>query len=139
MREVVVDDVGYGYLASEPVLRGFSLRVAPGETVALVGASGSGKSTVSMLLPRFYDVQRGAIRIDGTDVRDVTLDSLRREVGVVFEEAFLFSDTVRNNIAYGRPGATDVDIERAAHVAGARLVHHRAPATATTRWSASAG
>ncbi|MET0627102.1 MAG: ABC transporter ATP-binding protein [Acidimicrobiia bacterium] len=117
--EVVVDAVGYGYLASEPVLSDFSLRVAPGETVALVGSSGSGKSTVSMLLPRFYDVQRGAIRIDGVDVRDVTLESLRREVGVVFEDAFLFSDTVRNNIAYGRPDATAADIERAAHVAGA--------------------
>ncbi|HEX5587588.1 MAG TPA: ABC transporter ATP-binding protein [Acidimicrobiia bacterium] len=117
--EVVVDDVGYGYLASEPVLSGFTLRVAPGETVALVGSSGSGKSTVSMLLPRFYDVQRGAIRIDGTDVRDVTLESLRREVGVVFEDAFLFSDSVRNNIAYGRPDATAADIERAARVAGA--------------------
>ena len=86
--------------------------VAPGETVALVGASGSGKSTVSLLLPRFYDVQHGSIRIDGIDVRDVTLDSLRRDVGVVFEDAFLFSDSVRSNIAYGRPDATDADVER---------------------------
>ena len=85
------------------MLRDFSLRVAPGETVALVGASGSGKSTVSLLLPRFYDVQDGSIRIDGVDVRDVTLDSVRREIGIVFEDAFLFSDTVRTNIAYGRP------------------------------------
>ena len=77
---------------------GLLLLVAPGETVALVGASGSGKSTVSMLL-RFYDVQQGTIRIDGIDVRDVTLDSLRREVGVVFEDSFLFSDTVRNNMS----------------------------------------
>ncbi|MFI5047756.1 MAG: ABC transporter ATP-binding protein [Acidimicrobiia bacterium] len=114
-----VDGIGYGYLASEPVLRDFTLHVAPGETVALVGSSGSGKSTVSMLLPRFYDVQRGSIRIDGTDVRDVTLDSLRNEVGVVFEDAFLFSDSVRNNIAYARPDATDADVERAARAAGA--------------------
>jgi ATP-binding cassette subfamily B protein len=117
--EVVIEHVGFGYLRSEPVLSDFSLRVAPGETVALVGTSGSGKSTVSLLLPRFYDVQGGAITIDGTDVRDVTLDSLRREVGVVFEDAFLFSDTVRNNIAYGRPEATDEDVARAAQVAGA--------------------
>jgi ABC-type multidrug transport system fused ATPase/permease subunit len=100
-------------------LHDFSLRVAPGETVALVGASGSGKSTVSLLLPRFYDVQDGAIRIDGVDVRDATLDSLRREIGIVFEDAFLFSDTVRANIAYGRPDATDEEVERAARVAGA--------------------
>src|SRR5262245_28194118 len=124
---VDVDAVGYGYLASEPVLRDFTLHVAPGETVALVGASGSGKSTVSMLLPRFYDVQRGAIRIDGTDVRDATLDSLRREVGVVFEDAFLFSDSVRSNIAYARPHATDDDVERAARAAGAHEFISRLP------------
>ncbi len=117
--EIVFDRVTYGYLRSEPVLRDFSLRVAPGETVALVGASGSGKSTVSLLLPRFYDVQDGAVRIDGTDVRDVTLDSIRHEIGIVFEDAFLFSDTVRANIAYGRPDAADADVERAARIAGA--------------------
>jgi ATP-binding cassette subfamily B protein len=117
--EVTFDHVSYGYLRSEPVLQDFSLRVAPGETVALVGASGSGKSTVSLLLPRFYDVQEGSIRIDGVDVRDVTLDSVRREIGIVFEDAFLFSDTVRANIAYGRPEASDADVERAARIAGA--------------------
>ena len=117
--EITFEHVSYGYLRSEPVLRDFSLRVAPGETVALVGASGSGKSTVSLLLPRFYDVQDGSIRIDGVDVRDVTLDSVRREIGIVFEDAFLFSDTVRTNIAYGRPDATDDDVERAARIAGA--------------------
>ncbi|MFN8025867.1 MAG: ABC transporter ATP-binding protein [Acidimicrobiia bacterium] len=117
--EVVLRDVTFGYLSHEPVLRGFDLHVAPGETVALVGASGSGKSTVGMLLPRFYDVQGGAVEIDGVDVRDVTLDSLRRSVGVVFEDAFLFSDTVRANIAYGRPEATDDEVVRAARAAGA--------------------
>ncbi len=106
------DHVSYGYLRSEPVLRDFSLHVAAGETVALVGASGSGKSTVSLLLPRFYDVQEGAIRVDGVDVRDATLDSVRGEIGIVFEDAFLFSDTVRANIAYGRPDATDDEVER---------------------------
>jgi ATP-binding cassette subfamily B protein len=117
--EVRFDHVTYGYLRSEPVLRDFSRHVAPGETVALVGASGSGKSTVSLLLPRFYDVHEGTISIDGVDVRDVTLDSIRREIGIVFEDAFLFSDTVRANIAYGRPEATDAEVERAARVAGA--------------------
>ena len=117
--EIVFDDVTFGYLRSEPVLRGFSLTVAPGETLALVGPSGSGKSTVSLLLPRFYEVQAGAVRLDGVDVRDVTLDSLRRQIGVVFEESFLFSDTVRANIAYGRPDATDEEVVAAARAAEA--------------------
>ncbi|MDQ4069090.1 MAG: ABC transporter ATP-binding protein/permease, partial [Actinomycetota bacterium] len=117
--EVVFDEVTFGYLRSEPVLRGFSLTIAPGETLALVGPSGSGKSTVSLLLPRFYEVQSGAVRVDGIDVRDATLDSLRRQIGVVFEESFLFSDTVRANIAYGRPDATDEEVVAAARAAEA--------------------
>ena len=117
--EITFDGVTYGYLRSEPVLDDFSLHVAPGETVALVGASGSGKSTVSLLLPRFYDVQSGSICIDGVDIRDVTLESIRAEIGIVFEDAFLFSDTVRSNIAYGRPDASDEAVQRAATVAGA--------------------
>jgi ATP-binding cassette subfamily B protein len=117
--ELAFEDVSFGYLRSEPVLRGFDLHVAPGETVALVGPSGSGKSTVSLLLPRFYDVQDGRVRIDGVDVRDVTLESLRRQIGVVFEETFLFSDTIRNNIAYGRPEAGDAEVEAAARAAEA--------------------
>ena len=117
--EVTFDSVSFGYLRSEPVLDGFTLRVAPGETVALVGASGSGKSTVSLLLPRFYDVHDGAIAIDGVDIRDLTLASLRAQLGVVFEETFLFSDSVRANITYGVPDATDEDVERAARWAQA--------------------
>jgi len=113
------DHVTFGYLRGEPVLRGFVLDIEPGETVALVGSSGSGKSTVSLLLPRFYDVQEGSVTVDGVDVRDVTFDSLRRQIGVVFEDSFLFSDTVRSNIAYGRPDATDADVERAARAAEA--------------------
>ncbi|MEO5680094.1 MAG: ABC transporter ATP-binding protein, partial [Acidimicrobiales bacterium] len=116
---VELDDVTFGYTATEPVLRSFSLRVEPGETVALVGTSGSGKSTVALLLPRFYDVHAGAVRIGGTDVRDVTIESLRRRIGVVFEEPFLFSDTIRSNIAYGRPDATDAEVEAAARSAEA--------------------
>ncbi len=117
--EVVLDDVSFAYAGGDPVLDHVSLRLAPGETVALVGASGSGKSTVSLLLPRFYDVTGGAVRIDGTDVRDVTLASLRRQVGVVFEDSFLFSDTLAENIAYGRPDASRDDIEAAARAAEA--------------------
>ena len=117
--DVVFRDVSFGYLRSEPVLKGFDLRVAPGETVALVGTSGSGKSTVSLLLPRFYDVQTGSITIDGIDIRDVTLQSLRRQIGVVFEESFLFSDTVAANIAYGKPDASLEEIQSAARAARA--------------------
>jgi ATP-binding cassette, subfamily B, bacterial len=112
--EITFDSVSFGYLRAEPVLRDFSLTVHPGETVALVGTSGSGKSTVGLLLPRFYDVHEGAVRVDDVDVRDVTLVSLREQIGVVFEDSFLFSDTIRNNISFARPDASDADVEGAA-------------------------
>ncbi|HUC57008.1 MAG TPA: ABC transporter ATP-binding protein [Streptosporangiaceae bacterium] len=118
-RDVELDDVTFGYLKSEPVLRGLSLKVSPGETVAVIGTSGSGKSTISLLLPRFYDVNKGAVRIGGHDVRDLTMDSLRSSIGLVMEESFLFSDSVRANIAYGRPEATDEQIVAAARAAEA--------------------
>jgi len=117
--DIVLDDVRFGYLPSQPVLRGLSLHVQPGETLAVVGTSGSGKSTISLLLPRFYDVRSGGIRVGGHDVRDLTLDSLRASIGLVLEESFLFSDTVRNNIAYGRPEATQEQVEAAARAAEA--------------------
>ena len=121
------DGVTFGYMRSEPVLDHFDLNVAAGETLALVGASGSGKSTVALLLPRFYDVQAGSVLVDGTDVRDVTLSSLRRQIGVVFEESFLFSASVRDNIAYGRPDATDEEVEAAARAAEAHDFISRLP------------
>jgi ATP-binding cassette subfamily B protein len=117
--EIAFEDVVFGYLPTEPVLDGFTLTVAPGETVALVGASGSGKSTVSLLLPRFYDVRGGRVTVDGVDVRDVTFESLRTQIGVVFEDAFLFSSSVRENIAYGRPDATIEEVVAAAKAAEA--------------------
>jgi ATP-binding cassette, subfamily B, bacterial len=117
--DIELDDVRFGYLASEPVLRGLSLRIKPGETLAVVGTSGSGKSTISLLLPRFYDVRGGAVRVGGYDVRDLTLDSLRASIGLVMEESFLFSDSVRDNIAYGRPAATGEQIVAAARAAEA--------------------
>ena len=117
--DVHFDDVTFGYARSRPVLDHFDLHVRAGEIVALVGASGSGKSTVTALLPRFYDIASGRITVDGLDVRDLSLDSLRRQVGIVFEEAFLFSDSVRSNIAYARPEATDVEVMAAARAAGA--------------------
>src|SRR5690242_137273 len=113
------DDVRFGYVPNEPVLRGLSLHVEPGETVAVVGASGSGKSTIAQLLPRFYDPQSGTVRIGGHNVADVTRDSLRAAIGLVMEESFLFSDTVRANLAYGRPDATEEQIVAAARAAQA--------------------
>lgn len=120
---VEFDDVSFGYDGASgshrPVLDGLSFEIRAGETLAVVGSSGSGKSTVSLLLPRFYDVTRGAVLIGGHDVRELTQDSLRAAIGLVPEDSFLFSDTVRANIAYGRPDATDEEIEAAARAAQA--------------------
>ena len=109
----------YGQSQGQPVLQGFDLHVAPGERVAIVGPSGSGKSSAALLVGRFYDPEEGAVLVDGQDVRTVSLRSLRRQVGMVFEESFLFSDSVRSNIAYGRPDATDEQVEAAAQAAQA--------------------
>ena len=117
--DVELDDVAFGYLPSAPVLRGLSLHVRPGETLAVVGTSGSGKSTISLLLPRFYDVRGGVIRVGGQDVRELTLESLRASIGLVMEDSFLFSDTIRANISYGRPDATHEQIVAAARAAEA--------------------
>ncbi len=113
------DHVGFAYAGHEPILDGLDLDITPGETVALVGRSGSGKTTVTRLLDRFYDVTRGAITIDGHDVRDLTLPSLRHNVGMVLDEPFLFSVSVADNIAYGRPDASRAEIEAAALAAQA--------------------
>jgi ATP-binding cassette subfamily B protein len=117
--EVSFEGVRFGYGSGYAVLDGFDLRVAPGESVALVGATGSGKTTVARLIPRFYDVDEGRMRLDGVDVRDLALRDLRRAVGIVFEDTFLFSDTIAANIAFADPDASHASIERAARLAGA--------------------
>jgi ATP-binding cassette subfamily B protein len=114
---VSFEDVSFGYSAQQPALQGITFDVRPGQVVALVGASGSGKSTIANLIPRFYDVTTGRITIDGKDVRDLTLESLRRNVGIVHQDTFLFSATIRENISYGNPSATLEEIIQAAKIA----------------------
>jgi ATP-binding cassette, subfamily B, heavy metal transporter len=115
--EVRFEDVAFGYDARRPILKGISFTVGPGRTMAIVGASGAGKSTISRLLFRFYDVDSGRILIDGQDIRDVTQKSLRAAIGIVPQDTVLFNDTVEYNIGYGRPGAARAEIENAAHLA----------------------
>ena len=113
--EVELDHVSFTYPGSSEVLHDIDLTVAAGETVAIVGPSGGGKSTLCQLVPRFYDVTEGSIRVDGLDVRQVTQRSLRRAIGIVQQDVFLFADTIRENIRYGRPDATDEEVEQAAY------------------------
>ena len=115
--EVVFEGVFFGYDAARPILKGVDLPVPAGQTVAIVGSTGSGKSTIGRLLFRFYDVGEGAIRIDGQDIRDVTQESLHAQIGVVPQDTVLFNDTIRYNIAYGRAGATFDEIKEAARAA----------------------
>jgi ATP-binding cassette subfamily B protein len=114
------DDVSFGYDVISPVLRHVDLEARSGEVVALLGQTGSGKTTVVNLMPRFYDVTGGSITIDGVDIRDATLASLRRTFGIVQQDVFLFSATIRENIAYGASGASDEDVE---HVAKLARIH----------------
>ncbi|MCW2546797.1 MAG: transporter transrane region, partial [Mycobacterium sp.] len=117
--EIEFRGVHFAYDPSTPVLQGLDLHIQAGERVALVGSSGSGKSTVAALISRLHDPDQGSVLVDGFDLRAVTRHSLRRQVGVAFEDSFLFSDTVRANIAYGRPEASDADIQAAAMAAAA--------------------
>jgi ATP-binding cassette subfamily B protein len=117
--EVIFDDTVFAYEGASPIINHFSVTIQPGQAIALVGATGSGKSTVVRLLTRFHDVQQGSIRLDGIDVRQLKLSELRTAVGIVFEETFLFHDSVADNIAFSRPDATPEVIERAARLAGA--------------------
>jgi len=124
---VTLEDVRFGYDPDREILKGVSLEAAPGEMVAIVGSTGSGKSTIGRLLFRFYDVQGGALKIDGQDVRDVTQDSLHRAIGVVPQDTVLFNDTIGYNIGYGRDNATQAEIEEAAKSAQIHSFIQRLP------------
>jgi ATP-binding cassette subfamily B protein len=125
--EVRFENVRFGYADERPILDGLSLTIPEGESLALVGATGSGKSTVAALLARFYDPDRGRVTIGGVDLRDLRLEELRRGVGLVFEETFLFGDTVSGNVGFAIPDAEQEDIRRAARLAGAAEFVERLP------------
>ncbi|HEX5582154.1 ABC transporter ATP-binding protein [Gaiella sp.] len=125
--EIRFEDVSFSYLEGRPVLEHLDLPLDAGTTLALIGHTGSGKTTLASLVPRFYDVDSGRVLVDGADVRDVTLTSLRREIGVIPQDPFLFSTTVRENIAFGRPQMSDAEIERVARLAQAHEFVERLP------------
>ncbi len=125
--EVTFDSVHFGYEANVPVLKGVSLHAQPGQMIALVGPTGAGKTTIANLLTRFYDVDHGSICIDQTDVRRLKKDDLRRKLGLVLQDNFLFAATVMENIRYGCLEASDADVVSAAHLANADLFIHRLP------------
>jgi ATP-binding cassette subfamily B protein len=125
--QVEFDNVTCEYHPGRAVLENVNFKVEPGHTVALVGATGSGKTTVANLIPRFYDVSAGRVLIDGTDVRELNLGSLRRQIGIVMQETTLFSGTIRDNIAFGKASATEEEIDWAARSAGAAEFISRLP------------
>ncbi|SDX56807.1 ATP-binding cassette, subfamily B [Paenibacillus sp. CF384] len=124
---VVFDNVSFGYRADVPILKGISFDSAEGTSTALIGPTGAGKTTIVNLLNRFYDVTDGSIRIDGRDIRDYTKNSLRQAFGIVLQDTYLFSGTIRENIKYGKPSATDEEMERAAALANAASFIRRLP------------
>jgi len=124
---VKFEHVSFGYRPGMPVLTDISLEAKPGQTIALVGATGSGKTTIISLLSRFYDIEDGQIYVDGVDIREIRRESLRRALGIVLQDSQLFSGTVRENIRYGRPIATDADVEKAAELALADPFIRRMP------------
>jgi ATP-binding cassette subfamily B protein len=131
--EIIFENISFAYHSDQPVLRGITLQIPAGQTIALVGTSGAGKTTVASLIPRFYDPTGGAIKFDGCDLRSVTLKSLREQIALVTQDPILFCASIRENIAYGRPGATEAEIEAAARAAGAHEFIERLPEKYDTR------
>jgi len=125
--EIAFDHVGFGYDPAAPVLRDVSFTIKPGQMVGVVGPTGGGKSTVVSLIPRFYDPHAGSVKIDGVDIRDYKLHGLRQHVGFVLQDTVLFRGTIRENIAYGRAGATEDEIIEAAKLANADEFIRRMP------------
>ncbi len=117
--KIIFDNVSFSYLTDQPVLRNINLKIPAASVVALVGPTGVGKSTLASLVPRFYDVNKGRISLDGQDIRELTIESLRRQISIVLQDVFLFHGTVRDNILFGRPGAADEEMKEAARVANA--------------------
>jgi ATP-binding cassette subfamily B protein len=124
---VEFSNASHSYEDGVPVLKDVSLTAQPGQTIAIVGPTGAGKTTIINLLPRFYDVTAGSVRIDGIDVRDVTMHSLREQIGIVLQDTFLFSNTVMENVRFGRPGATDEEVRAAIKLANADSFIERLP------------
>ena len=125
--EVAFEGVWFGYEPGRPVLRGVDFEAAPGEVVAVVGPTGAGKSTLAGLLPRFFDPDRGGVLLDGRDLRELRLESVRASVSLVLQESFLFPFSIAENIAYGRPGASREEVEAAARAANAHEFVERLP------------
>jgi ATP-binding cassette subfamily B protein len=125
--KIAFNHVSHEYEAGVPVLKDVSFTAEPGQTVAIVGPTGAGKTTIINLLPRFYDVTEGSVKIDGFDVRDVTAESIRRQVGIVLQDTFLFSTTVMENVRFGRPDASDEEVKSAIHLANADTFIDRLP------------
>ncbi|MFT5193682.1 MAG: ATP-binding cassette subfamily B multidrug efflux pump [Cellvibrionaceae bacterium] len=137
--EIVFDDVDFSYISGQPILKNISLTAKPGEMIALVGPTGAGKTTIINVLTRFYDIEKGTIMIDGSEIRDVQQDSLRQQLGIVLQDTYLFSDTVLENIRYGRLDATDAEVMEAAKLANADGFISRLPDGYGTELSERAG
>ncbi|MBP5237460.1 MAG: ABC transporter ATP-binding protein, partial [Clostridia bacterium] len=137
--DIDFDDIGFAYKEGEPVLKGFDLHVKQGQKIAIVGRTGSGKTTVVNLLTRFYDIDSGKIRLDDEDIAEISKNSLRSSIAIVLQDTVLFTDTIANNIRYGKLDATDEEIRAAAHTANADVFIERLPEGYDTVLTASGG